>query len=590
MVRLGGVDAAWFTHVVGVGTDCDRLGHEVVQKKGWSMYTRLAVILVVWTTFSEAAPAQLVTESIDLQAGWNAVWLNLQPEPNTVDEILAAQSPPLDYQAIWTLVEKGAATAVNDGDATGRWLFHDRDVPPNISTLRVLHGHRGYLIHMRSAGQLHLAGRPVIRSHQFSSRTANLFGALTDPTSGILSFEQFFSHPKAIGKVRAGGTPVKHDVFAMSANSLVRKNLTDAILPNTAYWVNVVQDFEYAGPLDLTSTSNGLSFGRTTALRTLSIGVPFSASARTVTLEALPCAALAANGACSAGAGAVDWLEFRDSGPLELPTWQPLAAGAVVQVPPGLTQVEVQLRARRAELATSARNRGGGTSPVDFPLVIDVKDDVGTRAVLAANVSIEPVFGRWIGRATLTRVSAHPAIQPLPLDQAEAPQLEMTLLLELPDPTAAQGGASPQLLDSMTVDTFRDGRPLARRFTTVLFDRPVVLTEDAGDPLDPLGASGTLHGTLPITPEDPLNPYRHRYHPEHRKGYDITRDITIKIESQQDRLTEELAGLDGTFGSQRLRGQYTEVITGISAQPITVQGTFQLDRVPGSSNTAAGNP
>lgn len=553
------------------------------------MYTRLAVILVVWTTFSEAAPAQVVTEAIDLQAGWNAVWLNLDPEPNTLDEILAGQSPPLDYQAIWTLVEKGGVSAITDQDASGRWLFYDRDAPSHLSTLRFLHGHRAYLIHMRSAGRLNLAGRPVIRSHQFSSRTANLFGALTDPTFGALTFEEFFSHPKATGKVRAGGVPVKHDIFTMSADALVRKNLTDTILPNTAYWVNVVQDFEYAGPLDLTSTSNGLSFGRTTALRTLRIGVPTSTSARTVTLEALPCAALSATGVCSPGAGTVDWLEFRDSAPLALPTWQPLAGGATIVVPPGETQIEIPLRARRAELATSARNRGGGTSPIDFPLVIDVKDDTGSRSVLAANVSIEPVFGRWVGRATLSRVSTHPVLPALPLDQAEAPPLEMTLLLELPDPTAAPGGASPQLLDSMAVDTFRDGRPLTRRFSSVLFDRPVVLTEDAGDPLDPVGASGTLRGTVHISPEDPLNPYRHRYHPEHRKGYDITRDITIKIESQQDRLTEELAGLDGTFGSQHLTGQYTEVITGISAQPITVHGTFRLDRLGGqASSTLAG--
>ena len=541
------------------------------------MYKSLAGCTFVWLTASSLAPAQLVTESIDLQAGWNAVWLNVEPEPNTLDDILAGL-PSLDYQAIWTFDGNSGPAGVSGG-APGRWFFHDRDVPATLSSLRVLHGHRGYLIHMRSAGQLRLAGRPVIRDHRFSGRTSNLFGDLTDPTSGAFSFEEYFAHPKAMGKIRAGGTPVKHDIVTMSGGMLVRKSLTNAIQANVAYWVNVVQDFEYSGPLDITSSANGLSFGRTTSLRTLSVEVPSSASSRTLTLEALPCAVLSVTGSCSASGQDVDWLEFRDPTQAGLPVWQPLSSGLSLAVPPGATSVEVELRARRAELATSARNRGGGTSTATFPLLIDVTDGSGARAVLAASVSVEPIFGRWIGRVTLNQVSTHPSIQALPLDQAEAPAMGMTLLLELPDPSAVQGGATPQLLDSLTIDTFRDGRPLSRRFSSILFDRPVALTESAGDPLDPFGAAGTLQGTLHISPDDPLNPYRHRYHPEHRSGYDITRDITIKIESQQDRLSEELAGLDGTFGTQRLAGQYTEVITGISAQPITVHGTFRLDRL-----------
>jgi hypothetical protein len=113
------------------------------------------------------------------------------------------------------------------------------------------------------------------------------------------------------------------------------------------------------------------------------------------------------------------------------------------------------------------------------------------------------------------------------------------------------------------------------------------LVEDAGDPVDPFGATGTLRGTLHLLPEDPLNPYRHRYNPEHRKGYEITRDITIRLEIQPDRLADELAGLDGTFGPHRLNGQYTEVITGVTEDPITVQGTFRLDRLIGEPSPVA---
>lgn len=548
------------------------------------MYTRLAVIVVFLVIGPESSRAQVVSESIDLQAGWNAVWLNLEPEPSALDLILAGQSPPLDYQAFWTLEGVSAAAAINSGEPIGRWFFHDRDVPAALSTLRDLHGHRGYLIHMHSAGQLQISGRPLVRSVSFGSHSSNLFGALSNVASGILTFQEFFAHPTSNGKLRSSGAPLKPDIFALSAGDYVRKNLVDAIDPNAAYWVNVVQNFEYAGLLDVTSSPNGLAFGRTTAQRTLSIEVPSSTIPRSLFLQARDCAVLSENGTCAGSGEVVDWLEYRDSTAPGLPIWLPLSAGVTVAVPAGATRVDVELRARRSELGAAARNRGGGVVIEDFPLVIDVTDDTGARAVLSASVSIEPVFGTWIGRATLTQVSVHPSLQVLPLDQSTAPPLGMTLLLDLPDPT---GGGSPQLLDRLAVSVFRDGRPLTRVFNSVLFDRSVALVGDPGDPLDPLGATGTLQGTLHISPEDPLNPYRHRYHPEHRSGYDITRAITINLQAVAPSATDALSGLDGTFGPGKLTGVYREVITGIALDPITIQGTFELERLSVAPGAAA---
>ncbi len=541
-----------------------------------AMGIKLAASTVVWLVMPEVGVGQLVTELIDLRAGWNAVWLNLEPEPSALDEILAQQEPPLDYEAIWTFDANRAVSGTDGG--RGRWLFHDQSVPPSLSTLRALHGHRGYLIKMRSGGRLHLSGRPLIRGTLFTSRVSNLFGALVEPGTGFLSFEEFFSHPNAVGKIRAN-TPTRHDVFALSSDTLVRKRLSDPIQPNEAYWLNVVQDFEYPGPLDVTASANGLSFGKSTSLRTLTLEVPSSKSARVLTLQARPCVVLSADGECSAGGESLDWLEYREAEKDGLPVWRPLSAGLTIMVPPGGTLVELELRARRAGL--EARRRRGEAAAENFPLLLDVSDDEGSRVVLSADVSVEPIFGRWVGRAELNRVSTHPRILTVPLEEAEAPPMGMTLLLDLPDPSSVQAGAVPRLLDSTTVETFRDGRALVQRFESVLFDRPVELTPDPSDPLDPFGGAGTLRGTVRILPDDPLNPYRHWYNPEHRRGYDITREITIKIESQKERLSEQLAGLDGTFGPHRLSGQYTEVIMGVTEQPITVHGNFRLDRLTG---------
>src|SRR6185436_3537106 len=120
-----------------------------------------------------------------------------------------------------------------------------------------------------------------------------------------------------------------------------------------------------------------------------------------------------------------------------------------------------------------ARRRGESAGVETFPAVIDISDQQGSRAVIAADVSVEPIFGRWVGRAELTHVSTHPSIQNLPLEQSEADSLGMTLILDLPAPSATAVVASPRLLDTLTIHTFRDGRSLLRRFSSVLFDRPV---------------------------------------------------------------------------------------------------------------------
>lgn len=526
------------------------------------------------------AQAQLVTEEIPLQSGWNAVWFNVEPETNDVLAFLASQPSPLDCQAIWTFEPNRDVTADPSSTAPGRWLFYDKDIPPSLLTLRTLQGHRAYLIKVNVGGPLLVAGRPVIRSLSLSGRVSNLFGAMSIALGGALTFEEFFAHPNAAGKIVAAGAPVKHDIFSLTNGGLVRRTLLDPITPNEAYWVNVVQDLDYPGPLDVTSSANGISFGRSTALRTLSIDVPSSPTTRTLTLQAHPCVELS-GGACTATAGGVEWLEYREPSTAALPVWRPLAAGFVIQVPAGATKANLDLRAKRATLsAVAGVTSGSATLP---PLVIDVSDDQGSRVIIPSDVAVEPIFGLWAGKAVLTRVSAHPSIQDIPLEQAEANPLEMALILDLPSPTETAGGAAPRLLDTVTVQTFRDGRSLQRRFSSVLFDRPVDLLEDAGDPIDPLGAAGSLRGTLHILPEDPLNPYRHRYNPEHRQGYEIRREITISLDPGEPSLTEQLAGLDGTFGPQRLNGIYNEVITGLSERPITVHGSFRLERIRGGA-------
>ncbi|NOX57358.1 MAG: hypothetical protein GXP29_00680 [Planctomycetes bacterium] len=411
---------------------------------------------------------------------------------------------------------------------------------------------------------------------------SNLFGALTNPLAfQRLTFERFFSHPKAQGKIQLSAAPATPEIFALVNDVFVRRAVTDEIAEHGAYWVNMSQAFVYRGPIDVASDREGLNFGRSAPTRTITVEVPVSAQEEFLAIRAIPCAQIGGIPTCTGGD--LSWLQFRDPTlPPSKASWSPLAFGAFLAIPPGTSSVSLEIRAQRDALATAAATgtvAGEVVGGVSLDAVIEISSDNGSRVLIPTGVEVQPIFGQWIGRATLTKVSTHPALQDLPLEQASAVPLGVTLILDLPDPALPAGATGFRLLDSVEFPSHRDGESFMRRVHAVLFDRPVVLTEDSGAPLDPFGTSGTLTGVILTSAEDPLNPYRHRYNPEHRVGYDITRSITLQIQPQGDSVIDELSGLDGTFGPNKLTGVYTEIITGVSRDPITVTGSFRLQRL-----------
>src|SRR5262245_29538828 len=121
------------------------------------MRIQLTVCVLVWMSVSADVSAQLVTEQIPLHSGWNAVWIDLEPEPNDLQLILAQQPAPTQFQSFWTFQNVGDTSVFDFGADAGRWFHFDKSVPPEVNTLRFLHGHRGYLIKMNSNGQLALS-------------------------------------------------------------------------------------------------------------------------------------------------------------------------------------------------------------------------------------------------------------------------------------------------------------------------------------------------------------------------------------------------------------------------------------------------
>lgn len=155
---------------------------------------------------------------------------------------------------------------------------------------------------------------------------------------------------------------------------------------------------------------------------------------------------------------------------------------------------------------------------------------------------------------------------------------EGSLVLATPDcPSAVCDG----LDGAMTVN----GQPFARRIATAAFSFESDLSFDPGGSF-----TTSLGGTTIIAPNHPMNPFRHKFHPDHdcldRFG-DPLQGNALEFECFQIGrvfvFAFDAAPPDGRsvldWGDSVLGGTYTEQLDGLHKETITASGRFELRRV-----------
>ncbi len=117
----------------------------------------------------------------------------------------------------------------------------------------------------------------------------------------------------------------------------------------------------------------------------------------------------------------------------------------------------------------------------------------------------------------------------------------------------------------------RGGKLVGVRHGTVAYDF-------AGFDLPLIGGVGPgvgCAGTIALAKDAATNPFRHRFHSDHREGFDIGRQFSIQFNGAPGNALVE----GPNYGVQRLTGTYKETITGLHKIPLKVQGAVTLDRV-----------
>lgn len=499
-------------------------------------------------------------QEIPLQAGWNLVWIVVDPVPADPVQVMADSG--VDWNEIHTFVPGRAL-----GDR-GAWASAYRDHAPVVNTLVRFQGNRGYLIEANAAGMLTLTGRPVKREFSFSDRFKSLFGFGFDASlspGADPTFNEYFSHPAVSGEIST-----VHGLDALG--NYVSVSLGGVMSRHRGYWVKASHDVNYKGPIRADVGLDGVQFGVNGYNRVLTLSVPATAQPRMVTVKARSSETPPGGESADAAGGSAAWVEYRDPEDTMMP-WKPLSAGKTLTIPPNETKATLEIRCVRKGRPPATEDGNGRGLQGLYQALIDIRDDQNNAMTTAIGMEILDVHGVWIGQARLTNVSHQNGVVNPPCSGADctaAQSLSVPLILALP---GTEGGPM-QLLDKASIMVDRDGRTLNYRYSSILFHEPVTLTGNPGD-----GTTGMLTGTLAISADHPLNPYRHRYHPEHRTGYAVTRSITLTFSAEEQDPIAEALGLDQSVGDNELVGIYQEVISGLSVAPITVSGPFKLHRL-----------
>jgi hypothetical protein len=516
-------------------------------------YTNLSVALA-WLAGAAGLHAQWTTQSIPLRPGWNAVFLEVQPEPRECDTVFATL--PVERVVAWNrrfspvqFIQDPNTVVITDPD----WLTYLPPAHPlaSESSLFTLEVGRVYLIKLRANAQpttWALPGLARVPKPEWLSDSLNLVGFPVDRLAPP-SFATFFASSPA-----HAGNPV-YRLDAAGRWTSIQNLSAVSMQPREAFWIKTTGPSQYEGPFRVVlEQARRLDYGRTLTEQTLRIQNASTLS-RTFVVKPLVSAGPPSGSGYAALAGEVPlsyWV-------IGTGGWANLSGPITCTVPPG-GEWHLRLAVRRKDIVPFTPPPGA--SGALYQSLLEVTDTAGSlRHVLPVTAeglnvysstpaatggthlrgmnyaSNHPRAGLWVGNAVVNQVS-QPAsgnpTNPLPtasefqfrllihIDQNERARLLQRVLQMWKDGTYKPDPADPtkkvvdvpgryvlltdeQLAAHYTGATLRDGQPVGRRWSTTAFGfrEPILMDGVFGE------SGAALSCTTTLDYDDPLNPFKH---------------------------------------------------------------------------------
>jgi hypothetical protein len=546
--------------------------------------------------FATPAHAQWQTTTYSLKDGFSAIYLTGDAThdtignlfPGTVTEVWRWNTNPDQVQFI--------ESPQSPTGGTPEWSVWKRGFPAE-STFSEMTGQTAYLVKSTANTDIHpIKQSPLPPRLNWVRNGANLLGFPTykNGENFPMISAYFNTFPAAIAANTKVFKYIGGDIGAGNPLALFSPG-GEPLDRSQAYWFSseVVDNFH--GPLDISlSNSTGLDFGRDGSIITVRIR---NRSATAVSLEL----SRVDSEAVPSGQPAVTAVPLtrRVFNPTTLRI-EPQDFTTFVESIPGSSTVELQF----------GIDRGAMGDDLDqlFASFLSLTDNTLMDVWLPVRAQNSSLVGLWAGDIQVSAVESKVAGSP----GATTPKpFKLRTLLHLSDGGTAsllshvflgQLAVAPNDVGLCTLESLlkQDTKANAQRMVAAHLPLDQVIITGTGTNSGTVALGESLTRTVTVPYNDPTNPFLHQYHPDHDNrdaGFvpfalpDGVTATTAKISDGVEApgitrtciFTFTAAPPEGSdvtsgWGSSVLGGTYSETISGIHKDTITVSGTFELRR------------
>ena len=557
------------------------------------------------------APAQWVTQTLQLKPGWNSVCLWIQPVAGELNDVFTNSA----VRSVWqwdrrftTVQFQTDPTKLLPEDPHWQYWYGPSSGLSFLSSIKSLVGGEAYLIEVPTNAvpfTIALKGLPILPVPKWVPYEMNFVGFPSGPAPGPYFLDYF-----------RGCTQI--DVATTYAPSIFTVKSSSASLPVTApartrmergvaYWVRLQDVKGYVAPFTIEGLGNGLmDFGTEVQEHTFTLA---NASTSAVQVVLSPAASENPPPGQPALAGAVPLSWYRVVS-LTNRAWVDFDKPFTISVP-ARGKADVRLAIRRGDL-------GAAAAGALFQSLVNVQDADG-RALYqlpvratpnlagagfrfakdgGSNLSDHNAFeGLWVGEAQISAVN-HPVSTTTGWDattlSATLDRYPVRLILHV------DGSGSVRLLQRVIVAPIPTP-PTNQPAFALYSDESLVpagttnaarISSTTLHYLPPQLMGGTLFDTnltcaINLDYNDPLNPFKHLYHPDHdnltsdystnapagAESWSISRTITLAFSSTTNYPSDPM------WGTDLAGGVYSETVTGLREYPVRCAGYFGLRRV-----------
>ncbi|MEO5330890.1 MAG: hypothetical protein H7839_02630 [Magnetococcus sp. YQC-5] len=211
-----------------------------------------SVIFIFWIVLlpDMTWAASTRTQTIELKAGWNAVFLEVEPLTPKPDTVFA-DMPVL--QALTYYPKNSSVEFIVDPKEISwnkagwhGWVPKDKSEAV-LNNLYSLQAGQAYLLRCATDYTWKLTGEVKFKQKKWQPNAYNLTGFYVDPASPP-TFERYFKGTRSAEQIR---------IFALKNDNWAETSLKELIHANQAYWVWYQGEADYPGPLGIKLQAGG---------------------------------------------------------------------------------------------------------------------------------------------------------------------------------------------------------------------------------------------------------------------------------------------------------------------------------------------